>query len=140
VILNCPHCHVNNRVLPERLGQQPSCGKCGKQLLAGAPLAIDDRNFAELIAGSDRPVVLDVWAPWCGPCHGFAPVFAQTAARHPEWLFAKLDSDANPQTAAALEIRSIPTLIVFRGGREAQRISGALPAQALEEWLVMRDG
>lgn len=136
MILGCPHCHTKNRVQDERLNDVPTCGKCGQALVGGAPLSLDEANFGPFVAASQRPVVVDFWAPWCAPCRGFAPVFAASAARHPELAFVKVDTDANPQLSAALAIRSIPTLAVFRGGQLVQRLSGALPAAQFEQWLA----
>jgi len=136
MIIPCPHCQAKNRVQAERFNDEPTCGSCGKPLLAGAPVALSDDNFADVLAASGRPVVVDFWAAWCGPCRGFAPVFSQAAARHPEWLFAKVDTDANPQLSQQLSIRSIPTLAIFRDGKLVDRVSGAMPTPQFEQWLV----
>lgn len=135
MILECHQCGRKNRVLGERFNDAPTCGHCGRPLLEGAPVALDDDNFAAVLAASARPVVVDFWAAWCGPCRMFAPVFEQAAARHPEVLFAKVDTDAHPGISAQLAIRSIPTLAVFRHGNLVQRVSGALPAGQFESWL-----
>lgn len=135
MIIACPHCQKRNRVLAERFNDAPTCGQCGKPLLEGAPVALDDDNFDEVITASRRPVVVDFWAAWCGPCRMFAPVFEQAASRHPELLFAKVDTDANPGISARMAIRSIPTLALFRNGEPVKRASGALPAGQFEQWL-----
>lgn len=136
MLLACPHCHAMNRVLDEKFNQQPACGSCGKPLTAGAPLALDEKSFAAVLAASRRPVVVDFWAAWCAPCRAFAPTFAAAAARHPQLLFAKVDTDASMQLSAQLAIRSIPTLMIFKDGRSAERVSGALPAAQFEQWLA----
>lgn len=135
MILECPHCHAKNRIVDARVEDEPTCGRCGKPVLAGAPVALGEDNFAALTAASGRPVVVDFWAAWCGPCRGFAPVFANAAANHPEIVFAKVDTDANPNLSARLQIRSIPTIALFRGGQLVDRISGALPPAQFEAWL-----
>jgi thioredoxin 2 len=132
----CPSCGTANRLPAERLGQGPNCGKCGQALFAGHPMELTDANFAAVVGGTDVPVVVDCWASWCGPCQRFAPVFAEAAKNlEPGFRLAKLDTDAQQETAARLGIRSIPTLIVFKGGKEAARISGAMPLGPFMEWV-----
>ncbi|MGE5625831.1 MAG: thioredoxin TrxC [Bacillota bacterium] len=132
----CPACGTANRLPASRLAEQPKCGKCGAALFNGHPAAATDANFQSLIAGTDLPVVMDCWAAWCGPCQRFAPVFEEAAAKlEPKVRFLKLDTDANQGTAARLGIRSIPTLILFKNGKETARLSGALPLGPFMAWL-----
>lgn len=133
--LACPHCHTRNRIDPARLDLAPTCGRCGKALLEGAPVELDDGSFAPLVQASPRPVVVDFWAGWCGPCTMFAPVFAQAAQQRTDFVFAKVDTDANGRISAQYAIRSIPTLAVFHRGRLLDRVSGALGASQLRQWL-----
>lgn len=139
MLITCPHCSTRNRVAPDRLVEEPVCGRCSKELLSGAPVALDTASFDAVVRG-DRPVVVDFWAAWCGPCRAFAPVFAAEAAKQRGVVFAKVDTDANPELAARYAIRSIPTLAVFARGEIVQRISGALPAAEFARWLQQATG
>ena len=133
--LVCAHCGATNRVPPERLQDGPVCGRCGEALAPAHPQAVSDAHFADYIARTDAPVVVDFWAAWCGPCRMMAPQFEAAAAQAPGIRFVKVDTEACPQTAARLGIRSIPTLALFVGGREIARQSGAMPAADLLRWL-----
>ncbi len=133
--LACPGCGATNRVPEERLKDQPVCGKCGVELMAAKPVALTDAVFTRYVANTDLPVLVDFWADWCGPCKMMAPHFANAAAQLPDVRFAKVDTEACPQASAAYAIRSIPTLILFRGGKEVARQSGAMAAGDLVRWV-----
>ncbi|NMY41856.1 thioredoxin TrxC [Pseudomonas sp. WS 5013] len=134
-LIPCPACNGLNRIPSERLGDTPRCGRCKIPVLPAAPITLNQASFAAQLKG-DLPLLVDVWADWCGPCKAFAPTFAQAAAQlQGRCRLGKLDSEANPQLSAQLGIRSIPSLILFRGGVEVARQSGALPLPQLLAWL-----
>jgi thioredoxin 2 len=131
----CPHCLTRNRVPDERLGEGPRCGACKQPLLPAEPVPVSGDDLPKLAAGSEVPVVADFWADWCGPCKMMAPAFAQAARERPRMQFVKIDTEASPEVSAQYGIRGIPTLILFAGGGERARISGAMGAAQLLGWI-----
>ena len=135
LLVACPHCSSLNRVPAARLGESPDCGKCHRPLFTGSPLALDAAGFALHVDRSQLPVLVDLWAPWCGPCRMMAPHFEQAAAQlEPQVRLAKVDTEAEPSLGGRFDIRSIPTLALFAGGREVARQAGAMGAADIVRW------
>jgi thioredoxin 2 len=139
LLVACPHCQSLNRVPAARLGEQPECGRCHQPLFTGRPLALDAAGFAAHVERGQLPVLVDFWAPWCGPCRMMAPQFEQAATQlEPRVRLAKVDTEAQPGLGSRFGIRSIPTLALFRDGRELARQAGAMAAADIVRWTRAR--
>lgn len=132
----CPHCDAVNRVPRGRLSEGAKCGSCHRPLFSGAPLALDEQGFARHLSRSELPLVVDFWAPWCGPCRMMAPAFEEAAGvLEPAARLVKINTEEAQGLATRLGIRSIPTLAMFRGGQEVARTAGAMDAGSLVSWV-----
>lgn len=137
----CPHCHKTNRVAEGKLDNNPQCGACNQALFTKQPVEFGLAQLQRHVQKSDVPLLVDFWVPWCGPCLQMAPAFAQAAGNlEPAVRLAKVNTEADEQAGMVYGIRSIPTMILFKGGQEVARVSGAMDAQSIENWVKQNLG
>jgi thioredoxin 2 len=142
IILTCPHCGTRNRIPKNRLKDRPICSRCrtalSSQPVLDHPVDVSDQSFQQEVLAASGPVVLDCWAPWCGPCRMVAPILDQLAKEYAGRVkFAKLNTDENQGTARQFSIQSIPTMLFFKGGSLVNRLVGALPKGEIEKQVKM---
>ncbi len=134
--ITCPNCLATNRVPRDKLALGGKCGKCRGALFSGKPIELTGENFNRHINNTDVPIVIDFWASWCGPCQMFAPIFADSARElEPQVRLAKLDTEAHSQLAGQFGVRSIPTMVIVKNGREVARQMGAMNLSQFQAWI-----
>ncbi len=135
----CPACQAKNRIPANRLGASPTCGACKSPLFPGAPIELDEAQLNKHLKNDEVPLLVDFWAPWCGPCQMMAPMFAEAATRmSPQVRFAKLDTEQHQAVGSRFQIRGIPLIILFDKGKEVARQAGAMNAGQIETWVRQR--
>lgn len=135
MILVCVRCNAKNRVPEDKLSQNPQCGQCHTALIPQSPIILDETNFSTFIQYHDLPIVIDLWADWCGPCKMMAPHFEQVSSQYNRVAFAKIDTEKNPRLSQAFNIKSLPTIVMMDKTKELARISGALRGPQLKGWI-----
>ncbi len=133
----CPHCLKVNRIPQKESYTKANCGSCKNSLLSSKPVSVDIQSFQQFLLNSNLPLVVDFWAPWCGPCRQMAPAFEEASvAMSLKAQFLKVNTEEHQQLGGEYGIRSIPTMVIFKNGKEVDRISGALSAQRIQNWVA----